>query len=84
VRRRLCSDTPGKNGRKPKPLPMGLDFRWGETFTDWNRDDAQQELDYRLEMNQIKVRTFPGPDEQYGDAVRVCLRVRACVRACVC
>ena len=40
---------------------MGLDFRWGETFTEWNRDDAQQELDYRLEMNQISVLDSPHP-----------------------
>jgi len=47
--------------RKERSPPMGLDFRWGETFTEWNRDDAQQELDYRLEMNQISVRDSPPP-----------------------
>lgn len=34
-------------------LPPGIDFRWGETFSEWSPERAQEELDYRLEMNQL-------------------------------
>lgn len=39
--------------QEQRSLPPGIDFRWGETFSEWSPERAQEELDYRLEMNQL-------------------------------
>jgi hypothetical protein len=39
--------------QEQRRLPPGIDFRWGETFSEWSPERAQEELDYRVEMNQL-------------------------------
>ena len=42
-----------ENFQAQRRMPMGVDFRWGETFSEWSVDRAQEELDHRVEVNQI-------------------------------
>ena len=39
--------------QQQRSLPMGIDFRWGETFSEWSKERAEEELEHRVEMNQI-------------------------------